>query len=50
MTLALEMAGSFFSGFLVALVALAVAVKYLGPRLLRKKLQGAMLDFTPPKK
>ena len=49
MTFALELAGAFVGGALSGIVALGVVAKFYGPRIIRKKLQGAMLDFTPPK-
>jgi len=48
-SLALELAGAFVGGALSGIVALAVVAKVYGPRIIRKKLQGAMLDFTPRK-
>ena len=48
-TFGFELAGAFLAGMLVAVVGIGLAVKYLGPRYLRRKLTGAMLDFTPPK-
>ena len=44
-----EIVCAFLFGYFFALVSVALAVKYLGPRYLRRKLTATMLDFTPPK-
>ena len=41
-----ECVACFLFGYLFALVSVALAVKYLGPRYLRKKMTGAMIDLT----
>ena len=44
-----ECVSCFLFGYFFALVSVALAVKYLGPRYLRRKLSGTMINLTPPK-